>query len=203
MLSEKGIELQKILDYVVRLPQYKKDYQKGGPQETYCNLLARGVLDHEAARVWVKDYLPHEYNYDISFMNPGKSISYIMTMTMIKVAYDNVLRMSKSGIATAKTHDAILPPQAGKYPIEVDPASAQEYANEGVPIWVTSVGVGRNGHEAIVYPTGNAVDEYRGPMIAQAGGYNGIFWISEWRAFGEYYFDKNSDIKFFRFPLKG
>lgn len=200
MLNEKADILRKILDYVVRLPEYKRDYQKGGPQETYCNLLARGVLNHNAARAWVKGYLPTEYNYDIGWMNPGKSLSYIMTMTMIKVAYDNVLRGSKSGIATSQTHDTVLPPQAGKYPVEVDAAQAQTLANDGVPVWVTSVGVGKNGHEAIVYPTGDPIDEFRGPMIAQAGAYNGIYWISDWRAFGDYYFDKNSDIKFFRFP---
>lgn len=214
MNTDKANYLRQILEYAVKLPQYKQDFQPGGEKETYCNLLARGVLNCIAAGIWAnlflnralfpsKPYVPTDFHFDISSMNPGKPLGDIMTMTRVDVAYNNVKRMTASGKATAETHDKILPPQAGKYPVEVTPEEAQDYANEGIPIWITSINVCRGGHEAIVYPTLQPYDKMRGVKLAQAGTWNGIFFIGEWQSFGDFWKRSDSDIKYYLFPMEG
>ena len=209
-------DLKKILEYVIKLPQFKRDFQTGGDQETYCNILARAVLNSVGARLWttwaqkyaarknppqsIPDYTPSDFLYDISFMNPGKPLGDIMTMTSVSTAYHNVMRMAESGKRTDETHDQILPEQASKYPVEVTPERAQELANQGIPVWGTSELVCKGGHEVIVYPCLAPYSAIRGPKIAQAGWWNGIFFANEWQAFGDFWNQPTNDIKFYLFP---
>jgi hypothetical protein len=204
-------DLRRLLEFLVKLPQFKRDFQTGGSQETYCNLLARAALNSVAARLWttwaqkykpgaVPDYLPTDFLYDISAMNPSKPLGDIMMMTSVSTAYHNVMRMAESGLRTGETHDQILPEQADKYPIEISPERAQELANQGIPIWGTSEEVCKGGHEVIVYPCNDEYSSKRGPKIAQAGWWNGIFFASEWQAFGDYWNMPLNDIKFYLFP---
>ncbi len=199
-MNEKAKQLYNILEYAFRLKEYQRDYQKGGPQETYCNLYSRGILNCHAARYWVRNYAPLEYNYDITSMNPGKFLVEIMRATGVDTAYNNVKRMAKSGIDTGLTHDIPLPPQAQNYPIEINEVMAYNYANQGIPIWVTSKMLPPVGHEAIICPSDEPYDEKRGNRIAQAGWVNGFFWMSQ--IFGTIWRDPNSDIKYYLFPLE-
>jgi hypothetical protein len=197
-MIEAAKELKEILQYGFGRKELQKNYQ--GRNETYCNLFCKAVLNFQAATLWMPDWPFKKFHYDITSMNPGKYLNQIMRSTGTDAAYDNVLRMSKSGIHTEKTHDAILFPQAQNYPIELNEKEAYDYSNQGIPVWVTSKLTPPVGHEVIVCPTDEAYDLNRGNRIGQAGWVNGFFWMHQ--IFSSLWKKLESDIKYYIFPLE-
>jgi len=177
-------KLYRVAKEVVKLKQYKRGYPnnrcyKGTNKPvTYCNIFARDFLDSKMKKIWIMGYLISEYNYDISFLRPDKSISDIILSTSIEIAYDNL----KYKYSNVKEHTR---------------ESAQKRANEGIPIFCISK---KHRHEVIVISDlDNDYDETKGPLVAQAGWFNGIYYSSDKRCWGVDY--KDPEIKYYEFPV--
>ena len=78
---------------------------------------------------------------------------------------------------------------------QIDPEAAQKRANKGKAVYVLSKINEPTNHAAIVYPTFLKYNKGKGVRIAQAGGVNGVFWISDFYA---WHLDwHHSGIKYF------
>jgi hypothetical protein len=198
-------ELKKLLIYATKLPQLQIDYQVGGRKETYCNVYARSILSWQGARYWIRDFPNTGLTYNLQSMNPGKYLSEIMLNTGCKKAHMSVVNaietfneQVRGGAGLPETEYDELKRNT---PRRVTEEEAQELANQGIPIWISSADISKTtGHEAIVCPNDRAFNKDKGCLIGQAGGINGIFYISDWQAFGNFYFSDASDIIFVRFP---
>jgi hypothetical protein len=189
---EKANKLYSILSQVVKLKQYKKRKPKNNPDgryTTYCNVLARDVLDSRCKKVWIMGWLiggengiiKDGYDYDIGCLNPDRSLESVLLSTTVQLAYKNAIEASKIGIVES-----------------ISMKEAQERANKGIPIWVSSA---KYNHEAIVCPDlKNIYNEKKGCLIAQAGFYNGIFYISDKKAWGNRFQD--TEIKYYEFNTR-
>jgi len=184
-------KLLEILEIAVALPQYQKGYPNerkyaNGQLVTYCNVLARDVLDSRCPKAWIMGWLigganssVEGYDYDISFMNPGKDLMTIILGTGIDVVYNNLLKAAEIGAVKSLT-----------------PEEAQNRANDGTPVHIISL---KYGHEAIVCPSALPYNTAVGPMVAQAGFYNGIFPISDRKSWGTWWTDL--EIKYYEYAL--
>jgi hypothetical protein len=164
----------------VKIPDYARSYT------TFCNVFSRDFL--------TKGALINTYDFDLSpicqrdpaalkkihhyTIDPYKILLY---WTPIEIAYKN----------------AILAAQENSI-IEHTAESAQARANEGTPIWVTTV---KYYHEAIVIPDKNKFNPARGVLLANQGEHAGIMYISDNRTIGYYGPDAhiNSEVKYYEF----
>ena len=202
------LKLMQVLTAGTALPQYQRGYLGRVPVETHCSVFARDVLDSRAKIKWNpqgEDYgdIISEYDYDIRSINPGKSLMDVIVNTPIWDSSANVLAASKQTVMdeTERARNVFVLEKA-RGPVEVTPPEAFVLAGDGVPVWV--VGFKMFGtehlyrHEAIVLPEGGVYNEDLGLMLAQAGGVNGFFRISDPMAFGRYW--RDNEIHFFVFP---
>lgn len=164
--------LYNTLKKAVALRQYQRGFRKhkDGRPVTYCNVMARDVLDKRMPRVWVMGWLVSEYDYDIKAIRPEKSLIDIILNTDCRVAYDNLLKASQEKVVHS----------IGAYP-------AQFLANMGIPIHIITK---EPQHEAIVCPDTARYNSKRGPRIGQAGWNNGIMYISDRKAWGRKWEDQ-------------
>jgi hypothetical protein len=194
-MNTKANYLRLSLEYAVKHPYFQAEKWPDGRPKTKCNLLAKSILTWQGARCLIPDFPMLDFRYDITSMNPGAYLWQIMQRTDTRTAYKNVCRMQQSGIDTHETHDIILPEQLKNYPIEINEQTAQEYANEGIVVWMVSSEIAPVGHEAIVCPNEKIYDPYKGCLTGQAGLNNGFFY--HYQIFGNM-----PDLKFFIFPLE-
>lgn len=196
--NEKNIKIAKakylyhILSLAVGLKQYQAGYPNnrcyaGTKQKvTYCNVFARDILDSRMSKVWIMGWLIGGQNrtidgfdYDITCLNKNGKLIDVILNTSPGGAYRNAIIAEEKNILIKHT-----------------PESAQRKANDsGVPIWIVSA---YYNHEAIVCPDSNKYDEFKGPLIAQAGMKNGIMYMSDPWSWGKNWND--SEIKFYEFP---
>jgi hypothetical protein len=207
-VGEAGLRLRKVLEAGVKLPQYQKGYLGRKPAETHCSVFARDVLDKRANIPWDPNNLNYgdiisEYDYDIRSINPGRSLVDVIVNTPIWDSSKNVLVASKATVMDAgeRARNVLVLTKA-RGPVEVEPKEAFVLAAAGVVVWV--VGFRAEGerhiyrHEAIVFPMCGEYNPVLGLEIAQAGGVNGIFHISNRMAFGRFW--KDPEIRYFVFP---
>ena len=180
------LRVRAILQQATTLPHYQRGYlfkigESNDRDATYCNNYARDVLDSQHVAVptsWAGGFggLVSNFNYNIQPINPTGSIIDCINNTPIATAYANL------AIAAARG-------QVQEY----TPGQAQAQANLGNLVHIVSTGLDADGHEAIVAPDWeNAFDAERGVLMAQAGAYNGILYMSDRRTFG--IFGKISEI---------
>ena len=176
-INPKAYKLYTVLRDATKLKQYQQGYlyhigEPGKKQtETYCNVYARDVLDSEYQahlNSWANGIggLVSEYSYDLTPIHPDYKPASIILNTTIPVAYKNIKEAHK------KDNVKLLTPH-----------KAQIMANEGIPIHVISVWCN---HEAIVCPNPNGYDKDNGPLLGQAGAYNGIVFLKDKKTFGAY-----------------
>lgn len=79
--------------------------------------------------------------------------------------------------------------------LQISPVEAQKRANKGGAVYVLSKISKPYNHAAIVCPTFLKYNKEKGVRVAQAGGVCGIFWISDWRAWGKQW--QHGGIKYF------
>lgn len=171
------------LKYATQMPEYKKGYPNrrkypDGRLVTYCNIMARDFLDKRCNHVWIMGDLINHYDYDIRCINPNAGVTTCILGTSIADAYDNVMRYSDARMV-----------------LEWTAKEAQHRANSGYVVWGVSK---KYDHEFIVCPDWKGFYDKRGVLVAQAGYYNGIFYITDKKAFGVAGLDP--EIKFYEFP---
>jgi hypothetical protein len=187
-----GKKLRGILEKAVKLKQYKRGYPNnrkyagGNKLVTYCNVFARDILDRRCSKTWIMGWLiggdhaiiETPYDYDITCLNKSGKIKSVLLGTSPGGAYRNAEQASLD-----KKIESVTMPHA------------QQLANQGIPVWVTSE---EYCHEAIVCPDFNTYFSKKGCLIAQAGWVNGIMYISDKWAWGKNFQDP--EIKFYYFP---
>jgi hypothetical protein len=168
-LTVKGLHLLHVLEWAVELPQYQMGFEKNddGTPKTFCNVLARDVLDSTFRRTDYMGGLINEYDYDIGAVDRKRTIRSLILNTPIEEWYH-------------LAHLAV----AGNEADFISPELAQIEANHGVPIHVISSHQPPETHECIICPDSTSYDSRRGVRIAQAGKINGIMYISDPRCFG-------------------
>lgn len=188
-LTPRAKKLLAILEKSVLLVQYQKGWDKwaDGSDKTFCNIMARDVLWNDPETLGIYDgYMgtlidEPDFRYDISFIMVNHDPKMILN-TPIPVAYKMAALAAKEGKIK-----------------ELIPEEAQIRANQGTPIWITSI---KYNHEAIVCPDPTPYDPERGVRIAQAGEHNGIMYISDprtWGAWGKPGWT-DPEIKYYEFP---
>lgn len=176
-------KLAGVLDRASQLKQYQPGYEswKDGTPKTFCNILARDVLegDNPDAFDFYMGTLVDDYRYDVSAILPDTGS---ILNTPIPVIYDRAAQAARDGKIT-----------------ELTPAEAQAMANKGIPVWIVSK---KYNHEAIVYPNlDEPFDPAKGVKIGQAGAFNvSDVYISDPRSWGGWHTDP--EIKYYMFPPK-
>lgn len=178
-LSAPALKLLSVLQYAVDLPQYQKGYTKwkDGTPKTFCNILARDVLEGENPTAFdtYMGTLIDDYRYDVSSV-------FERTVDILNITIPEAHRRARLAAALGKIK-------------RLTPQIAQRRANAGVVIWIVS---GKYNHEAIVCPDLDKFMPERGPKIGQAGGANGIMYISDVRAWGRNH--RDPEIEYYEFP---
>jgi hypothetical protein len=170
-LCVRARELRDNLRKYVSIPRYQRRGRR-----TFCNILAVDAIDSRDHSYWGNGYgfMIDDYSYDVSSVFP--SAFSVLSMS-IKEAY------SRAVYAIARDQIKALTCREAFY-------SAQD----GDLILIVSA---RWRHMAIVYPKEGEFPGW-GCTIAQAGYYNGIFWISGPKVFGRNW--KSKEILFLKFP---
>jgi hypothetical protein len=168
-LNEDAQYLKAVLDKAVRLPQYQRGFERwsNNQPKTYCNILALDVLDSSSPRKYLGTAID-AFRYDIRIALRGNDLENLLS-TPLHESYTRIMQGVAQGRAT-----------------DVSAREAQAFANSGRPVLVMSA---KYDHMAIVYPDPMPWDDLRGPKIAQAGWYNGVFYISDFRSFGKLWGD--------------
>lgn len=163
--------IKRILDYIVTINDYKAH-----DGLTFCNVLARDVLDNRPHPIWMG------YGFHID--------AFPLDVKSVFPTPFSILSLSIKD-AWIKADFAWKQGKIKRLSME----EAQEAANNGYIVWVISA---RWKHEAIVYP--GEYDEKLGCWIIQAGGpgCNGIMQIYDDCAFGW----RKTDIRFYQFEWK-
>jgi hypothetical protein len=179
VVTQEGARLRLILINYSMGPIYQKIKTWTGKEITFCNVFARDILDnreYETYKEWFGCRI-NAYGCEVSMIFPRPT-----------------------SVLEIKIHDAYLKAIRARDRGQIknlSPLEAQVRANAGIPVWIIS---DRFNHEAIVCPDKHLYDEARGPLIAQAGRFNGVFYASDDRAFGAGY--KSREIKFYEFPMR-
>jgi len=173
-LTKEAERLFDVLTAAVKIPNYKRgfDFWSDGRPKTYCNYLALDVLDSRCTKKYTGTFID-VFDYDIRIALLNEDFAQYL-MTPLQTSY-------------TKIQQAVLQNRA----TDVSPQAAQELANFGIPVLVMS---SLYDHMAIVCPNSEVYDRTRGPKIAQAGWYNGIFYMASSEAFGAKWSD--SEIRY-------
>ncbi len=177
--------------YMTGYPERIARFSNGYPM-TYCNVFARDFMDSTLVGTGTGGFIggkgslfPDGFNVDISLMMPGETIYNIIINTTCAPALENAIKAREKGLIS-----------------ELSAQYAQEAANDGVVVWCAT-----SGHEAIVSPDlilnekgscigVNTYDPNRGPMLGQAGSYNGRAYASDSRIWGQDW----HNVRYFVFP---
>ena len=172
----KEMKLRVTLEVYSNIKEYKM-IKYGKKKYTFCNIFARDILDNReymTYKTWFGCFI-NAYAYDVSMIFPRPDS---VLDVKISTAYWRAVYFAKTGKIKNLT-----------------PEQAQKRANAGTAIWIVSE---RYNHEALVCPDFSIFDSKRGVLVAQAGEYNGVFYISDPRAFGNRASDP--EIKYYEFP---
>lgn len=193
LLRQSSLLVYYFQGYMPGYPEKIARFSNGFPM-TYCNVFARDFMDSEVVMTGTGGFIggegslwPNGFNLDFSVMRPGYSKFDIIINTTCDPALKNTIKAANDGLIK-----------------ELNAKEAQQAANDGIVVWCATYD-----HEAIVSPNFvlnekglcskiNSYSAKYGPIVGQAGSYNGRAFVSDQRIWG----DRWHEVRYFVFPEK-